>query len=78
MINEVAKAGIQIPQGAEEVNMCIAIQEMKKDAADQATDNASVCEYLEALYYLEPAGIEDQNACSGGIKWTGQIKRFRR
>lgn len=34
VINEVAKAGIQIPQGAEEVNMCIAIQEMKKEEKD--------------------------------------------
>lgn len=39
VINEVAKAGIEIPQGAEEVNVCVAIQEMKKDAANQATDN---------------------------------------
>ena len=38
VINEVAKAGIQIPQGAEEVNMCIAIQEMQKEAATKATD----------------------------------------
>ena len=35
VINEVAKAGIQIPQGAEEVNVCIAIQEMKKEAEDK-------------------------------------------
>ena len=38
VINEVAKAGIQIPQGAEEVNVCIAIQEMKKEAEDKGED----------------------------------------
>ena len=35
VINEVAKAGIEIPAGAEEVNMCIAIQEMKKEEKDR-------------------------------------------
>lgn len=42
LINEVTGAGIRIPEGTKEVNMCVAIREMEKEAADMAADKRIV------------------------------------
>ena len=40
LLNEVAGAGITIPEGAKEVNVCKAIEDMKKEVAENAAREA--------------------------------------
>ena len=42
LINEVIGSDIEISEGAKEVNMCVAIEDMKKEAAEKAANKTMV------------------------------------
>lgn len=62
VLNTVTNAKIDIPEGAKEVNMCIALEEMKKEAAEKAVDERLIDSVKSLMKRLKLSAKEAMDA----------------